>query len=108
MVEDSDKLVIGLSNYGNYDADSAFPDFKLSVVRSLLKDLGRLPATDGDASDTDTASRALSSNEAVGPATECPSMSTPRAAPCAALSTRSMAPAISRKGAALALILVVA
>ena len=48
LVEEDDRLIIGLSSYQQYDADVRFPGFKLDVVRSLLHDLGRL-TTDGEA-----------------------------------------------------------
>ena len=48
LVEDSDRLMLGLSNYPQHQADARFPDFKLGVVRRLLHDLGhtRQPAED--------------------------------------------------------------
>jgi hypothetical protein len=42
IVEEGDRLLLGLSNYQQHEADVRFPDFKLGVVRSLLHDLGQI------------------------------------------------------------------
>jgi hypothetical protein len=42
LVEENDRVLIGLSNYQQYEAEVRFPDFKLGVVRSLLNDLGQM------------------------------------------------------------------
>lgn len=45
LTADGDHLMIGLGSYNQQGMPAPYPDFKLSVVRSLLTDLGRiLPA----------------------------------------------------------------
>lgn len=42
LVEEGDRLLVGLSNYQQHGAEVRVPDFKLAVVRSLLRDLGQI------------------------------------------------------------------
>ncbi|WP_257445909.1 hypothetical protein [Archangium lipolyticum] len=40
--EDGDELVLSLGSYGGFAQESGFPSLKMNVVRTLLRDLGRL------------------------------------------------------------------